>query len=99
MVSRNVKSAAKRKARRAGLLPKRSQRSEKTLSGIPAPKEQIHYEVAKLPPGSLVLYKGKPMLLLSHCQFYSDRAQLLFPDGAWTVKYKWLSIPPESCGP
>jgi hypothetical protein len=36
------------------------------------------------------------MLLLSHCQFYSDRAQLLFPDGVWTVQHKWLSIPPEA---
>jgi hypothetical protein len=98
MATRKVKSAAKQIAKRSGLLPKRSQRSEKTLSGVQAPKDQIHYEVAKLPPGSLVLYKGKPMLLLSHCQFYCDRAELLFPDGSRDVKYKWLSIPPESCG-
>ena len=99
MATRKVKSAAKLIAKRSGLLPKRSQRSEKTLSGVQAPNDQIHYGVAKLPPGSLVLYNGKPMLLLSHCQFYLDRAQLLFPDGIWDVKFQWLSIPPESGGP
>jgi len=99
MASKAVKAAAKQIAKRNRLIPKRrSQQHVKMLTDVPAPKRRIRFEVANLPPGSIVLYKGRPMLLLQHNVTGSDSAELLFPDGPWSVPHSHLTqfVPDES---
>ena len=101
MASKRTLALAKAAARKSGTLPARgSQKPTKQIErnwGTRAPREVKRFAVADLPPGGLVLYKGKPCILLEHCRFYGDRASLMFPDGQrWDVPYKWLSLPPEN---
>jgi hypothetical protein len=98
--SKRTLALAKTAARKSGTLPaRRSQKPVKQIErnwGTRLPREVTLFAVAALPVGGLVLYKGKPCIILEHCRFHDDRAFLLFPDGQqWAVPYKWLSLPPE----
>jgi hypothetical protein len=100
MASRKALIAAKKAARKNGTLPSgKNRQPAKQVErnwGTSKPREVMRFAVADLPAGSLVLYKGKPCILMEHDRFYADRASLLFPDGQqWAVPYKWLSMPPE----
>lgn len=100
MASKRTLAMAKAAARKSGTLPPRG--SRKTVKQIErnwetrAPREVMRFAVEDLPVGGLVLYKGKPCIILEHCRLYGGSASLLFPDGQqWDVPYKWLALPPE----